>query len=53
MNFTAERFQTELDYATVMLLLREILAAGLIDTKDFTRAERRYADRCKPFLRQK
>ena len=53
MNFTPERFQTELDYATAMLLLREILAAGLIDAKDFTRAECRYAERCKPFFRQK
>ena len=52
MKFSAERFQAEVDYGTALLLLREILAAGVIDTKDFARAERRYADRCQPIFRQ-
>ena len=52
MNFSAERFQTEVDYGTALLLLREMLASGLIDMKDFAQGERRYADRCQPIFRQ-
>ena len=52
MNLSAERFQTEVDYGTAVLLLREMLAAELIDTKDFARAERRFADRYQPIFRQ-
>jgi len=52
MILTEEQFQTEIDYAAAVLLLREMLEAGIIDEQDFARISRLHAEQYHPFFLQ-
>ena len=49
---TEEQFQSEVDYAAAILLSREMLQAGIIDDRDFTRINRLYTEIHQPIFMQ-
>ncbi len=52
MVLNEEKFQSEVYYGTVMLLIKEWLTAGLITKTEYAKIERLYADKYNPILKR-
>jgi len=46
-----EQFQNEVDYGAVVLLLKEMLSAGLINKAEYIKIDKMYIEKYKPIFR--
>jgi len=46
-----EQFQNEVDYGAVMLLVKEMLAAGIINKTEYLKIDKMYTEKYAPFFR--
>lgn len=52
MILSREQFQNEVDYGTMMLLTKEMMASGLINKSEYAKIEKLYAKKYQPFFKQ-
>ena len=52
MILSKEQFQNEVDYGTAMLLIREMMDAGLINKSEYIKIDKMYIEKYQPFFRQ-
>ena len=51
MPLNQEQFQNEVDYSTIMLSVKEMLDAELINKSEFAKIEKLYVEKYNPILR--
>ena len=51
MILSTEQFQNEVDYGAVMLLAKEMLAAGIINKSEYIKIDKMYTEKYAPFFR--